>query len=54
MAVTCRKCGRQLSKCLSCKGTGKWDDLFSHGNTCSKCKGTGYICPDSRHGGSWQ
>ena len=40
MATTCRKCGKQFSRCLPCKGTGKWSDLLGSG-VCSKCKGTG-------------
>lgn len=53
MATKCLKCGKHLSRCLTCKGTGKFSDWFSSG-PCSKCKGTGYLCPDSRHGPYWQ
>lgn len=52
MAATCRKCGKNLARCSTCKGTGTFTHLVS--GPCSACKGTGYICPDTRHGPYWQ
>jgi DnaJ-class molecular chaperone len=53
VAATCRKCFKQLSMCSTCKGKGEFSGLFV-GGKCSVCKGTGYICPDTRHGPYWQ
>ena len=53
MAAKCRKCGKLLSRCLVCEGAGTFSNLLgTYG--CTKCKGTGYLCPDWSHGPRWQ
>lgn len=53
MAATCKRsgCSLRLVKCSHCDGKGYWFHLLIE-NPCSKCKKTGWICPD--HGGNWQ
>jgi DnaJ-class molecular chaperone len=53
LATTCRKCFKQLSMCSTCKGKGKFEGWLT-GGPCSKCRGTGYLCPDTKHGPYWQ
>jgi hypothetical protein len=45
----CRKCSKSVISCGICRGSGKVSGMFG---SCTKCDGTGYVCPD--HGKHWK
>ncbi len=53
MAIKCRRCGLALAQCSTCKGSGRFTHLFGS-NACTRCNGTGWICPNASHDKNWQ
>jgi DnaJ-class molecular chaperone len=53
MANTCRRCGQALVRCAACKGTGVWVHLFGR-DPCTRCHGSGWLCPNTSHDANWQ
>lgn len=46
--MKCKKCGKKVVKCPSCKGAGSVWGMFGG---CTTCGGTGYAC--GQHGKNW-
>jgi len=48
-AERCKQCNKKVSRCGTCKGTGRQPDKRA---TCPVCNGTKYDCPE--HGKYWR